>query len=169
MSELTLPENSTADQFSGSSPALPSTPPEVIEWIREVEGRIREFEQLEVTTEHLLHAGMYARTVHLPPMGIFTNVVIKIPTLLVVSGYCYMLAGGRWSKFDGYSAFPADAGRKQICITKKRTSVTMLFPTDAKTVEEAEAQFTDEAGDLLSRKQPESNSAVNTGVTACLE
>jgi hypothetical protein len=152
-----------------SSIALPPTPPEIVEWIREVEGRAREFEQLEVKTEHLLHAGMYARTVHLPAMGHFTNVLIKIPTLLVVSGYCYMLAGGKWARLTGYNVFAASAGRKQICITKEPTDVTMFFATDAKTVEEAEAEFTDEACDLLSRKQPECNVAVVTEVAGCLE
>lgn len=149
--------------------ALPPTPPEVIEWIRQVEGRAREFEQLEISTDHFLHAGMYARTVHLPAMGHFTNVLIKIPTLLIVSGYCYMLAGNKWTRLTGYNVFPASAGRKQICITKEPTDVTMIFPTDAKTVAEAEAQFTDEAADLLSRKQPKSSLTVITGVTECLE
>lgn len=148
--------------------AIPSVSAEVLAWIREVEGRSRQFEQLQVITRHILHAGMYARTVELPAMGIFTNVLIKIPTLIVVSGYCYMLAGGQWAKFAGYNVFPAMAGRKQICITKEPTSVTMLFPTHAKTVEEAERQFTDEIADLLSSKQPECNSEVITGVL-CLE
>jgi hypothetical protein len=112
---------------------------------------------------------MYARTVRLPAMGHFTNVVIKIPTMLVVSGYCYMLAGGKWARLTGYNVFAADAPRKQICITKEPTSVTMLFATGAKTVEEAEAEFTDEAAGLLSRGQPESNSVVITEGQPCLE
>ena len=112
---------------------------------------------------------MYARTVHLPAMGHFTNVLIKIPTLLIVSGYCYMLAGNKWAKLTGYHVFPANGGRKQICITKEPTTVTMLFATNAKTVGEAEMQFTDETADLLSRKQPESSVAIITGVQPCLE
>ncbi len=147
---------------------LPPTPAEIIEWIREVEGRAREFEQVQVKTEHVLHAGLYARTAHVPAMAHFTSVVIKIPTLLVVSGYCYVLAGAQWVKLTGYHVFPASAGRKQIYITKEPTSVTMIFATAAKTLEEAEAEFTDEGDDLLSRKQPESNH-VMSGVSACLE
>ena len=116
----------------------------------------------------MLHAGMYARTVYLPAMGHFTNVLIKIPTTLVVSGYCYFLAGQQWVKIVGQHVVPAGANRKQICITKEPTTVTMLFPTNAKTVEEAEMQFTDEINDLLSRRQPQSNFALVTGVEPCL-
>ena len=158
MTTLVIPGNS-----------LPAAPPEIIDWIREVESRAREFEQLHIRTEHILHAGMYARTVHLPPMCHFTNVLIKIPTLIVVIGYCYMLAGSRWAKLTGYNVFPANAQRKQICITKEPTAVTMIFPTNAKTVEEAEAEFTDEIGDLLSRTQPECSSELITEVSLCLE
>jgi hypothetical protein len=152
---------------------LPPAPQEVIDW--DVEGRVREmFSEgqlvpVEVKTNHLLGAGMYARTVHLPAMGFFTNVTIKVPTLMVVSGYCYMLAGKEWAKLTGYNVFPASAGRKQICITKEPTDVTMIFPTDARTVEEAEAEFTDEAGDLLSREQPESNHVLIAGGDECLD
>lgn len=145
--------------------SLPPTPPEIVDWIKEYEGNARELDQLDVKTEHLIHAGMYARTVHLPAMGMFTNVLIKIPTVVIVSGYCYMWAGTKWVKLVGYHAFPASAGRKQICMTKEPTSVTMIFSTDATTVEEAESQFTDEIVDLLSHKQPESNLRVK----ACLE
>ena len=134
---------------------VPPTPPEIIEWVKEVEGRAREFEQLRIRTEHVLHAGMYARTVHLPPMAMFTNVLIKIPTIMVVLGYCYILAGDKWTRLNGFSVIPASANRKQIVITKEPTAVTMLFPTNATTIEEAEMEFTDETGDLLSRKQPE--------------
>ena len=136
------------DESAAGSTTLPAAPAEVIEWIKGVEDRARAFEPLKVKTDHHLHAGLYARTVHLPPMGLFTNVVIKIPTLLVVSGDCWMLAGDRWAKLTGYQVIEASAGRKQICITKEATDVTMLFATAATTVEEAEAEFTDEAAAL---------------------
>ena len=148
---------------------LPPTPPEVISWIKEVEGRAREFQQVAVRTEHILHAGMYVRTVHLPAMCHFTNVLIKIPTVLAMLGYCYFLAGNKWVKLTGYNVFPADAGRKQIFITKEPTAITMMFRTNSSTVEEAEMEFTDEFGDLLSRKFSGINEVLITGVQPCLE
>jgi hypothetical protein len=145
MNDLILSEN-----------ALPATPPDIIDMIREAEKLIRPHEHtLQVEMQHTLHAGMYARTARLAPMMLFTSVLIKIPTMLIVSGKCRVFAGDRWYTIEGYNVIPASAGRKQIYATLEPTELTMIFPTDAKTVEEAEAQFTDEASDLLSRRRGE--------------
>jgi hypothetical protein len=61
--------------------------------------------------------------------------------------------GEDWADVDGYGVLPAQAGRKQIFVSKGPFIITMLFPTTAKTVEEAEEHFTDETHLLLSRKQ----------------
>jgi hypothetical protein len=42
--------------------------------------------QEDVRTEHLLHAGMYVRTVTVGPEIVLMGAQIKIPTLLIVSG-----------------------------------------------------------------------------------
>ncbi len=47
--------------------------------------------------------------------------------------------------------FAASAGRKQAYIAHKDTFLTMSFKTNAKTVEEAEAEFTDDHERLMSR------------------
>jgi hypothetical protein len=57
---------------------------------------------------------------------------------------------------------PASAGRKQVFVSRSTVTITMLFPTLARTVEEAEAEFTDEAAGLLSRRQ-DANTVVITG------
>jgi hypothetical protein len=82
----------------------------------------------------------------------FTSVMIKIPTIVIVSGDCAIFAGERWQTVSGYEVILASEHRIQAYVTLAETAITMLFPTDAKTVEEAEAQFTDEAADLLSRR-----------------
>jgi hypothetical protein len=46
----------------------------------------------------------------------------------------------------------ASAGRKQIYVTTEPTEITMVFPSSAKTVEEAEDEFSDESANLLSRR-----------------
>ena len=136
------------------SEALPATPPEIIEKIIQIESRMRPNEHtLQADTEHVLHAGMYARTIRVAAMMAFTSVVVKIPTMLIVNGECCVLAGDRWHQLEGYNIIPASAGRKQIYVTLGPTEITMIFPTDAKTVEEAEAEFTDEAESLLTRRQ----------------
>ena len=131
---------------------LPATTSEYLEKLCAVEQKVREMKQIIVQTEHVLHAGMYARTVRLEANVLIVGVLIKRPTMLVVHGYAQVFAGDRWYSIEGYNVIPASAGRKQMYVTSQPTEITMLFPTKAKTVEEAEAEFTDEAEGLISRK-----------------
>ncbi len=132
---------------------LPPTTPEIMEKIALVEAKIRPHEHLlQVEMEHTLHAGMYARTCRLAAYQVITSVLIKIPTLLIVDGDCIVLAGEGWKDLTGYNVLSAMAGRKQIYVTRSETAITMVFPSNAKTVEEAEDEFSDESANLLSRR-----------------
>lgn len=82
----------------------------------------------------------------------FTSVLIKIPTVVIVHGECCVYLDGKWEPMSGYKVLPASAHRIQAYVTFSETSITMLFPSTAKTVEEAEAEFTDEAAELHSRR-----------------
>jgi hypothetical protein len=144
--------------------AMPPTPPAIIDRIREIEARIRPHEHsLKVEMEHVLHAGMYARTCRLGAPMLITSVLIKIPTVLIVNGKCSIFAGQKWHQLEGYNVIAASAGRKQIYVTMEPTEITMTFPTAAKTLAEAEAQFTDEAASLLSRRSEAKEPLVVTG------
>lgn len=133
--------------------ALPPASFEIMEKIALVEARIRPREHtLKVEMEHHLHAGMYARTCRVAADQVITSVLIKIPTLLIVNGDCIVLAGKSWYEIKGYRVMAASAGRKQIYVTRDKTEITMIFATSARTVEEAEKEFTDEAANLLSRR-----------------
>ena len=50
-----------------------------------------------------------------------------------------------------YQVLPAEANRKTAYLAIEDTWVTMIFPSDAVTIEDAENQFTDEADRLMSR------------------
>lgn len=115
--------------------------------------RVKEFPQIEPVMEHMLHAGMYLRTARLAANTIITSVLIKIPTAVIVHGHCVVSVGDLWRELKGYNVLPASAGRKQIYVMIEPTEITMVFPSNAKTVEEAEVEFTDETDQLLSRKQ----------------
>lgn len=121
--------------------------------------RVRAFEQanlarpqVPITTHHLLHAGLYARTITIPDGVVLTGALIKIATVLVLSGDAILNRGDQGQRFTGYHVIPASAHRKQAILAMADTHLTMLFQTDAKRVEDAEAQFTDEADLLFSRR-----------------
>lgn len=95
---------------------------------------------------------MYARTLRIPAGTVVTGALIKVPTILIFHGHAELLTGDGWATIDGYGVLAASAFRKQVCVARTAVEVTMLFATQAKTVEEAEREFTDEYEKLLSRK-----------------
>lgn len=109
--------------------------------------------RIDFVTRHVLHAGLYARSIFVPAGVAFTSVLVKIPTLVIVSGHCTVLVDDNASyEIDGYSVMPALAGRKQAYVTHRDTEITMVFATGARTVQEAECEFTDETDQLMSRR-----------------
>jgi len=147
---------------------VPAATLEALEIINRVESKMRTMPQIDLKTEHILHAGMYARTVRLDARVAIVSVLIKVPTVLTVNGKCRVFAGDAWRDFDGYNVMPAQAGRKMIYVTFSPTEITMVFPSKAKTVEEAEREFTDEGSLLLSRQSSDDIVTI-TGVQLCLE
>lgn len=107
--------------------------------------------QVSIPTEHVLHAGMYLRTIRIPAGTLLTGVFIKIPTCLVVCGNVTTFVGDEFCELHGYNVIAASARRKQIFMAHSDVAMTMMFPTSARTVAEAEAQFTDEVDLLMSR------------------
>lgn len=131
---------------------LPPTTPAALEKVCELEKRVLEVPQVECATHHVIHAGVYHRTICMRKGVVLTGALIKIPTTLVVSGKTSVLIGdGEEYLVEGYRVFAASAGRKQAFIAHEDTYLTMSFKTNAKTVEEAEAEFTDDHERLLSR------------------
>ena len=132
--------------------AIPSMSPQAIERVIRLEDHLLATqEQLPILTEHSLHAGLYARTLRLFPDAVITGALIKIPTLLITSGHCYVWLDGLVQENHGHVLMRAAAVRKTAFRAITDTSLTMCFATAAKTVEEAEAEFTDEASCLMSR------------------
>lgn len=129
-----------------------------IDRVREIEAINLLGSQTKLRTEHVLHGGLYARTMAVPQLGpgeacLITGALIKIATLLVSHGDALVYIGDdKPLRLAGYSVIQASAGRKQVFIAQSGFRLTMIFPTSATTVEEAEEEFTDEADMLMSRR-----------------
>ena len=140
-------------------PGIPAMSAHAIDNVRRLEAAsLAEMPQVVLAVDHALHAGMYARTVTIPANGLITGVLIKIATLLILQGDAIVYIGDDGedatghTRITGYHVLRAGAGRKQAFLALAETHLTMLFPTGAKTVEEAEAEFTDEVHMLQSRR-----------------
>jgi len=133
-----------------SSKTLAAHTPETLAAVRMLEAIVGSAEQIEVTTEHLLHGGMYSRTIRIPADSVITGAYIKVPTVLIVHGDADVLTGDRWVSLSGYGVLAGSAFRKQVFVTRSAVEMTMVFATQAKTVEEAERELTDEYDMLMS-------------------
>jgi len=135
-------------------PVIPAMDEAAIDNVRQLTAAMAELPQVPIPTEHILHAGLYARTVFVPAGVIITGVLIKIPTLLIVHGDALVYIGGASLRLEGYNVVPAAAGRRQAFVAESDLHLTMLFASDAASVDQAERQFTDEFEQLVSRKEP---------------
>lgn len=132
--------------------ALPVQSASAIEVVCALEEALLERPQVDIPTEHILHGGMYYRTIMIPAGVVITGVLIKVATILTVLGDTTLFLGDGEMRVTGHERIPAFAGRKVGFYAHADTCLTMSFPTDAATVEEAEAQFTDEPERLWSRR-----------------
>lgn len=131
--------------------SLPATPPAAMERVRALEAQVQALPQVQIPTDHVIHAGLYARTIRIPVDVILTGAEISCATLLIVSGHVAVTVGDDTQELIGYHVLPAEAGRKQAFLALADTDLTMLFATDARDIATAEGQFTTEPERLMSR------------------
>jgi hypothetical protein len=120
---------------------VPSSP-EAIDKVRVLAEGLATLPQIPFVTEHLLHAGMYTRTVRLPAGTVCAAVLIRPPTVLILMGDVDVWSNGELIRLSGYSVLPGSAGRKIAFTTHSDVGMSMIFVTDAQTVDEAQKQFT---------------------------
>lgn len=141
-------------------PALVAPDTQTLAALRDLDALMREMPQTEVRVDHLLHAGMYARTCHLPAGVIASGVVLSRSTVLVISGDVTIFTGNDSARLTGFHVLPGLRGRKALFRTHAETHMAMVLPSDAQSVAEAELEITDEPqllaklpGDVLITKE----------------
>lgn len=147
MNELARSGNET------TTVALPAMGPSEVALVRELETTALDLPQVDIHTDHVFHAGMYARTIMIPAGTALTGAEIKIPTILIISGDTLVNGVDGATRYTGYHVALGLPGRKQAFVALQNTYLTMLFPTDATTVNAAERAFTDEYEKLVTRKE----------------
>lgn len=144
------------------SQRLPAMSDRAIAAVRALDADLKRLDQVSISTHHQIHGGIYTRTICLQKGVALTGVLIKIPTTLVIYGDVTVFTGTDEVRISGYAVLPGSAGRKQAYIANTDTWMSMSFPTQAASVEEAENQFTDEPEFLFSR-QSTSDQTIITG------
>lgn len=131
--------------------------------VERLEEAVLKKDQISIETGHVLHAGIYARTITMPEGALLVGSRMRVDTTLIIDGDVTVYTSNDPAHFTGYNVIPTCAGRKTVFLAHAVTHLTMLFATAAKTVEEAEAEFTDEVEKLGSRKDGSVNSITITG------
>lgn len=142
---------------------LPAMNENEIAKVRLMESMLAELPQVDLETRHIFHGGTYSRTIMIPAGAALTGALLKIPTTLIVSGRATVYIGGKTLELDGYHVLPASIGRKQAFYAHTDTWLTMFCATGAQTLEEIEAEMTDEVDLLSSRKDTSTNLITVTG------
>jgi hypothetical protein len=142
---------------------IPAMTDQAIAKVRELEQSLLLMPQGDVDTWHVIHGGMYARTILVPAGVVLTGALVNVPTMLIVNGHVMVYIGDEVLNMSGHNVLAASKGRKQGFYAVTDTWLTMVFATDAKTVEDAENEFTDEADKLMSRKPTAKNLIIITG------
>jgi hypothetical protein len=137
----------------GTTAHLPVMGQSEVDAVRRLESASLALPQAPIATEHVFHAGMYARTIKIPAGVVLTGAQITIPTILIISGDALIYGENGAVRYAGYHVCLGQRGRKQAFFTLQDTYLTMLFPTEATTADAAERQFTDEYELLSSRKE----------------
>jgi hypothetical protein len=140
-----------SDVIVAPAVVVPAMSNAAIENVRALEDEVLARPQVAIETEHILHGGMYYRTICIPAGVVITGALIKIATVLLIEGDVTIFMGDNELRVQGRHRIPAAAGRKVGYYAHADTELTMIFPTKARTVEEAEREFTDEADRLWSR------------------
>ena len=143
--------------------AVSAMPQSAITDVIALEDEVLKLPQVDIKTQHSFHAGMYARTIMIPAGVILTGSLIKIATILVINGDAIVYTADGPVHISGYNVMLCSEGRKQAFLAHEDTFLTMIFPSSATTVEEAEFEFTDEAHRLSSRRDDATNIIVTEG------
>lgn len=102
-----------------------------------------------VKMRHDLHAGCYVRTAFVPAGYVLTTEKIQCDTVVIVNGDCIFTDTEKAARISGYKVLLGARGRQSLIRTLSDTYITMIFATKAKTVAEAESEFSDTPDRLL--------------------
>lgn len=131
--ELTLP--STNDAVAALSDMLLTLP------------------QTDLGTKHLVHAGMYARTIFIPTGTVLTGAMTSADNICVVHGDITVTTDDGAQRLTGFNVLPATAGKRRAGVAHADTWWCTLWPTALTNAREIEDSLTPEADKLQSRRE----------------
>lgn len=133
-------------------PGAPAFAPPTPEQVRKLEDHLAKMPQVDFQTQHLVHGGMYARTIFIPAGTVLTGAMLKAENICVVHGDITVTTDEGVRRLTGFHVLPATAGHKRAGLAHADTWWTAIVQTDLGDVEAIENSVTDEAHRLGTRR-----------------
>lgn len=128
--------------------AMPS-----VDDVREWEAELAQRPQIDLSTEHLVHGGMYARTILIPAGAGLTGALTSMDNVCIVCGDIAVTTDSGVQRLTGYHVLPAKAGAKRAGVALADTYWTTIWPTQLTDIEAIEDEATCESHLLQTRRQ----------------
>ena len=120
--------------------------------VRKLERQMAELPQVDLGTTHVVHAGLYARTIVIPAGTVLTGALTNCENLCVISGDISVSTDEGLQRLTGYHVLPARAGFKRAGWAHADTHWTTVVATELTDIEAIERMATDEADLLQTRR-----------------
>lgn len=118
-----------------------------------LEERMLELPQVDLQTGHLVHGGMYARTILIPAGTLLTGALTNQDNVCVVHGDITVTTDEGVQRLTGFHVLPARSGAKRAGLAHADTWWTTLWTTNLTDITAIEDVLTDEADQLQTRRQ----------------
>ena len=108
--------------------------------------------QVDLSTSHLVHAGLCARTILIPAGTLLTGAQTNMDNICVVFGDIEVTTDDGVQRLTGFNVLPAKAGFKRAGFAHSDTWWTTLWPTELQDIDAIEDEMTGEADMLQTRR-----------------
>jgi hypothetical protein len=123
-----------------------------VEAVRELESHLITLPQVDLGTTHVVHGGMYARTIRIPAGTVLTGALTNCDNICILCGDITVTTDDGPQRLTGYHVIPAKAGAKRVGATHADTWWTTLHHTAMTDLADLENEMTDENAGLSSRR-----------------
>jgi len=114
------------------------------EMVHELELELLKQPQVDLSTQHVVHGGMCARTIFIPAGTVLTGALTNCDNICVIHGDITVTTDEGTRQLTGFHVLPARAGFKRAGWTHADTYWTTLFVTDKTEIADIEREMTDE-------------------------
>lgn len=122
------------------------------EAVRALEAVVLSCPQIDLSTSHLVHAGMYARTILIPAGTVLTGAQTNADNVCICFGDITVTTDDGPRRLTGFNVLPAKAGAKRAGIAHADTWWTTVHRTNLTDISSIENELTVEADSLQTRR-----------------